>query len=283
MSKEIIAISGAGFALSIHPEAEAEKQKAIQLSKTVIAVEDEDQKERAVAIVGSIKALTKLCEKSRKEAKEPTIKLGREIDDLAKRYAGELDAEASRIESAIGDYLAVQRRKFEEEQRKLREEQAKLERAKQEQERAAREAEEARQRAADAERRAAEAKTKAERDKALAEQRRAEDEQRRADKESAEQARNAQAAEIGVAEAEDDVSQQATGKAEGASVKPEYEIEITDIHALYKAHPNAVKLEPRLLEIKFLIAQGKLDIPGVKLKEVTKVAVRAGISSLQLK
>lgn len=57
--------------------------------------------------------------------------------------------------------------------------------------------------------------------------------------------------------------------------KVDYEITVTDIHALYRAHPNCVKLEPRISEIKAVIASGAGELlKGVTFKEVTEIKAK---------
>lgn len=72
-------------------------------------------------------------------------------------------------------------------------------------------------------------------------------------------------------------------KVAGAKTRADYDIEVEDIHALYKAHPECVKLEVKLLSVRDLINRGILDIPGVKLTETIKVSARASSSIKTLK
>lgn len=61
-------------------------------------------------------------------------------------------------------------------------------------------------------------------------------------------------------------------RAKGQSARPKWEIEIEDIHALYRAHPHAVKLEPKLIEIYALLdrlPEGQM-LPGVRAERVLK-------------
>jgi hypothetical protein len=56
-------------------------------------------------------------------------------------------------------------------------------------------------------------------------------------------------------------------------VREDWEITVNDLHALYRAHPFAVKLEPRLSELRQLLDAG-IKVAGVTAKKITKVGVR---------
>src|SRR2546429_2072443 len=56
-------------------------------------------------------------------------------------------------------------------------------------------------------------------------------------------------------------------------VTEDWEVEVTNIHALYLAQPTCVKLEPRLFEIKALLKSG-ITPPGITAKKVTKSGVK---------
>lgn len=58
-------------------------------------------------------------------------------------------------------------------------------------------------------------------------------------------------------------------KAKGESVVNDWEISVTDIHALYRSHPNCVSLKPMLREIKMLVAGGTIP-KGVTAKQVSR-------------
>lgn len=132
----------------------------------------------------------------------------------------------------------------------------------------------------------------------LAERRKAEEAQRKAQEEAqkaieaAEKAKSNPANELDALDAEleaelavDRVAEIAPvqTKVSGASTRKDCDIEIEDIHALYKAHPECVKLEVKLLSVRDLINRGILDIPGVKLTETIKVSARASSSIKTLK
>jgi hypothetical protein len=70
-------------------------------------------------------------------------------------------------------------------------------------------------------------------------------------------------------------------RAKGQVVRQDYDVEVFDIHALYRSHPNLVTLTPRLEDIKALAKLGQ-KIAGVRATQVTKSTVRAGRQPLIL-
>lgn len=66
-------------------------------------------------------------------------------------------------------------------------------------------------------------------------------------------------------------------RAEGQRVQEEWEVTITDIHLLYRHHPNCVKLEALTGEIKALLKAGTVP-KGVTAKKV----IKAGVSRARL-
>ncbi len=64
-------------------------------------------------------------------------------------------------------------------------------------------------------------------------------------------------------------------KVEGQTVREDWEIEVTDIHALYRSHPRFVKLTPLMMEIRTALDAG-VTPPGVRAKRVVKSGVRVG-------
>lgn len=67
----------------------------------------------------------------------------------------------------------------------------------------------------------------------------------------------------------------APARVAGQQVRQEWEVIVTDIHRLYRFHPNCVKLEPLNGEIKQLLDAG-VSVHGVTAKKVTKASVRIG-------
>ncbi len=64
-------------------------------------------------------------------------------------------------------------------------------------------------------------------------------------------------------------------KAQGQVVREDWDITVTDVHALYRAHPPCCKLTPLLSEIRILLDAG-VKVHGVEAKKIAKVGTRAG-------
>lgn len=62
-------------------------------------------------------------------------------------------------------------------------------------------------------------------------------------------------------------------RAEGQIVRQDWDISVTDIWTLARAHPSCVKIEPRISEIKELLKLG-VKVQGVKAEVITKSSVR---------
>jgi len=63
-------------------------------------------------------------------------------------------------------------------------------------------------------------------------------------------------------------------KAAGVTSKREVAWEVTDIHALYKARPELVTLEPNRAAIRALIKDADVAVPGMKLRWVNATSFR---------
>lgn len=66
----------------------------------------------------------------------------------------------------------------------------------------------------------------------------------------------------------------APARVEGQIVREEWDVTVTDIWALARAHPACVKIEPRMTEIKAILDSGQ-KVAGVLAKKITKAGVRA--------
>lgn len=62
-------------------------------------------------------------------------------------------------------------------------------------------------------------------------------------------------------------------RAEGQKVSEEWEVNVTDIHLLYRHHPNCVSMTPLYSEIKALVKAGTIP-KGVHAEKVVKSTVR---------
>lgn len=266
-----------GMRVTLSGDAQGRKEAALEVASLIVAIASPDDQAQAVATVAQLKAYTNAVEQSRKEVKQPFWDAGKAIDDVARKEAAPVLEEIRRVERLLGDYqrrideaAAAARRAQEEAERKLREEQeARLreeQRLREEAERKSREAEAA----------AAAARTKAQK---------AEVEKARLEAELAAAKANQLAAERRNADAAAEFAPAPEGtvalptKPQGAAVRREYDIAVTDIGALYRAHGNRfVKLEPDLAAIKYYLGTPGVApdaLPGVKATPVTNVRVRA--------
>lgn len=176
----------------------------------------------------------KQVEASRKDVKAPIIEIGRKIDELAKSLAGPVEAEMKRVGGLVAKFQQA--------------EAIRVERERAEREKREREAMEAARLAAEAERKAAEA-MKDEASLAAAVKAEAEAKQKEAEM-----------------YAELTKPQPAAVKASGSVTKKVLRWEVTDIHALYKAAPHLVKLEPNVMAIKST-CHAKTELPGLRVWE----------------
>jgi hypothetical protein len=186
--------------------------------------------ERAVNAQSFLKRL----EKSRKDVKAPILEFGRKIDALAEELAAPVTAEMKRVGSLVAKFQTA--------------EAIRVERERAEREKREREAMEAARLAAEAERKAAEAM-----------------------KDEATLAA-AVKAEADAKQKEAEMYQTLTApapapvKASGSVTKKVLRWEVTDIHALYKAAPHLVKLEPNVMAIKSTCTATQ-NIAGLRLWE----------------
>lgn len=186
--------------------------------------------EKAVNAQGFLKRL----EASRKAVKAPILEIGRRIDALADELAAPVKAEMNRVGGLVAKFQQAEA---------IRVERERVEREKRE-----REAMEAARIAAEKQRQAAAAMTT------------------EADLNAAIQAETA--AKVAEKQMYDTLTAPAPAavKASGSITKKVLRYEVTDIHALYKAMPHLVKLEPNVMAIKSTCAANQ-TIPGLRLWE----------------
>lgn len=226
-------LSGAGYTLTIAPSAEEAKTQLLALSALVTHVADNDESAKAQFASRQLAAMRIAVEKCRKEVKEPVTRIGKTIDETAKKFLAELEAEEKRIIKLVGDHAAeVARRKAEKE----REERRLADEA-----RAAREAEAAA---------AAKAQSSGKISDLIA--------AKQAEKERQETLASRMAASEAVAE---------TSVASG--VRFTWDFEVEDIHELYKAEPELVSLSAKtfliIAALKELEAEGlPIEIAGIR-------------------
>lgn len=247
------------------------KEKALESSALVARVSNAAENDSAVIAQKELARVIREVERARKEVKDPVIDIGRRIDDAAKAFVVELKGEELRIAKLVGDFQAL-----EEAKRKAAEEAARLER-----ERIERERWEAERKAAEAARIEA-ARIEQERQKALAEAKshaeleKAQQEAAEAQKRlSEQQARLAEEAEARAKAQAAAIVAPTPVRAEGQTVRTEWDFEVTDIWALARAHPACVSIEARRSEVKAMLAAG-VKVAGVRAWQQTKASVRTG-------
>ncbi len=125
------------YTITLTEEAIEARDKALALAKTVKVVTNAEEQAAAIKAAADLKAYTSSIEKSRKAVKQPSLDIGRDIDEAARVASSNAKAETQRLELMVGKFQ--------------REENARIEAARQEQERLKREKEEAEAAAAFAE------------------------------------------------------------------------------------------------------------------------------------
>lgn len=254
--------------------ANAMKESALAVGALVGRVTNAEENQIAVNAQGEISRMIAVAEKARVAAKEPILNFGRLIDTQAKKFVEDLKAELLRIAQLTADFQQLEQARVRAaeqarlaEQRKLEDERRMAEQA------ALREAQISKQRLDDEAKAIALAasKAKTEEAKKAAEAQRLEVERQQAlavakSHEELDRINHRHAelvAELPVAQAQ---------RAVGQRVREDWEITVTDIWLLARAHQACVKIEPRLSEIKTLLNAG-VKVAGVLAKPVFKAGV----------
>ena len=255
MSKDLISISGvSNVSLDITAGAMLLKSQALSKSREILVVNDSESQAIAAESLSSIKGLLKQLENSRTEIKRPVLDLGKLIDGKASEFAKELVQEAERLHGAIQTHFRIEKEKADEARRMAEALEARR-RAKAEAEAAAFESEQ---------RRLEEASLNAKTASEVA----------RLDAEAKEKARAAEEAQAKANSVSAPIVA-APAKADKMSVRMVWKHRVDDIHALLKARPEFVSLEPRTAAINAEIRGGNHSIPGLEIWEEPEVSVRA--------
>ena len=255
------------------------KQDALMAATLVEFVNDVVTHDHAVSVQSDISTCRRTIEKSRKELKAPVLALGKLIDATAATEDKDLEVEEKRIAAMVSDFQAIEYRRaiaaanakrFEEE-RIERERQAELRKIQEEQEAVRRKLSEE---AAAVERAVREARNTEEAAAAAALQRQIDRQWEIAKAESIEKLDaidekfNAASAALPTVEMH---------RAEGQRVTVDWDIVVSDIWSLARAHPACVKIEPRLAEIKKLLDMD-IKVHGVTAtKKVSSTTTRRAI------
>jgi hypothetical protein len=264
-------LAGDGYSLEVSPDAEAQKAELIRHSALIVEVNDNTAAEAARNQVKKLAEMRVLVEKSRKAVKEPVLKIGKDIDAKAAAFVGQIELEEKRVSGLIGAHAqrveaerqALLRKQQEEERQRIAAEQEAARKAAE----AAAAAEAARKAAEDAQ--FADDATEDTEAAAKAAVIAAEAEKVRIAAEQAEAARKAEEARA--------AAFAAPIEAPVSGVKFEPDFELVDIHALYAAVPELVKLEVKradtLARIKSYMEAHGGDLPTVPGLSITKKPV----------
>ena len=106
MNTETMILTGEGYALTITPEAEIQKTALLDVARSVQHVRDNDESADAAFHMRSLAQMRIAVDKSRKEIKEPVLRIGKLIDQTAKNFLAEIEDEEERIRGLIGDHAA---------------------------------------------------------------------------------------------------------------------------------------------------------------------------------
>lgn len=279
-SQALIRRNDAALTVEFTQSAIALKNQALEAAANIGKVVDAATQEAAVLAQRELANVLTLVEKARKEAKDPVLTYGRAIDDAARNFVQEAKDEQVRIATLVGDFQALEAAKARAaEQLRLAEERKAAEERRQAELAALRAAEEEKRKLAEREREiarlAAEAKSK--REKEILAQQQAEVDRQRALSEASthaeldkiqERHNNAMAA---IAEQ----PRHEPARAAGQRIQEDWEVSVTDIWLLAKAHPTCVRIEPLMGEIKSLLKAG-VKVSGVKADKIVKAGVTRG-------
>lgn len=102
-------LSGSGYDLQISPEALENKKRVLSEASVVLTVSNNDESADAAFQMRKLAQMRILIDKSRKEVKEPVLRIGKMIDKMAKDFLDEIENEEQRIKGLIGFHAETQR------------------------------------------------------------------------------------------------------------------------------------------------------------------------------
>jgi hypothetical protein len=221
----------------------AKKAEAlVSAARLCEAVTNAAEQDTAVSAARDIRTWVKEVRKVGKELRDPLNTAAKKIIELENRYCAPLEAEQERIERLVADFQAAERKRAEEAERKRLAEIAEAERIRAEAEAKLKQAEESLSSEADLQ------------------------EAIRLERQAKEAMKAAQAA---LSSPVPEVR-----KASGASTRRVLRYEVVDVHALYLARPELVKLEPRAQAI-LSTCTPENPVPGLKLWWEDQTVIRA--------
>lgn len=257
--KPLILVDGVASTITaeLSPEYIALRDSTLEKTAAIVLEPTTDEEAQAAMNVSNVaRGFVKTIEDEREKFKRPILDAGSLLDKVAKQGKQLVQKEIERIEDLVGCYVLKKRKAAERAAQEARERELA----------AAREQERLQREAAEAANRAAQAKTKAAREKAEAE--------------AAKLRKQQMALAIAQAEEEPHVPETPTAL-KGAAIKSDWNIQITDLHALYAYNRDAVKLEPLMSVVRQMIERGE-TIPGVTYSEKARIDGRANQSNIAL-
>lgn len=100
-------LTGTGYSLTITPEATEQKLKLIAASSQITSVIDNEESAGAAYEMRRLAQMRILIEKSRKDVKDPILKISKQIDQKAAEFLIEVEAEEARLRKLIGDHAVI--------------------------------------------------------------------------------------------------------------------------------------------------------------------------------
>lgn len=229
------------------------RELTLAKAKAVTAITNARELEAASAALGEIKALEKTITGAHKAAKDPFLKITRQLDGLKKDYLDSLSGEELRLSRMIGAHQEAERRKAEEARRAAEEEKRRILFEQQQKER---------------ERLAAE---KHQWDETGTTTGTLSSDLKDIREETAER----------ITEADMAAAQAATLAASGTMVRKVWDFECVDVHMLAGARPDLVTITPNKAAIKAILkATNGAPIPGIRSWCETKATIKSVAKSV---
>lgn len=107
----LIVRNDAQLSIAFTEEANALKETALTAAALIGKVTNANEQAEAVTAQREIQQVLSQVEKARRACKEPVLEYGRKIDDAAKRFKEDLDAEMLRISRMVGDFQQLEQAK----------------------------------------------------------------------------------------------------------------------------------------------------------------------------
>ena len=223
--------------LAITDEGKRAKSNLLAAAAPITTIESEKHRDRAIRVAGEIRAHLKLVESSRVEVKKPFLDVSRDIDATASTHAQELEREVRRLNRLVGEFEEERERRAREDAEALRKKQEEL----------------------------------------AAVVLQPDDELGLSDEERGERLRTRLEAEEQLEKTTEQIEEVKEAglstKAKGGALRKDWDIEVTDIKALYAAHPQCVELTAKNLAIKDLLKAG-ITPAGVRATPKVNFATR---------